>query len=518
LQGVTGNVGATGAQGIQGVTGNTGATGVQGVTGPTGAAGTNGSNGATGPQGLQGVTGNVGATGAQGIQGVTGNTGATGVQGLIGPTGAAGQQGATGTNGSNGATGPQGLQGVTGSVGATGAQGIQGATGNTGATGVQGVTGPTGAAGTNGSNGATGPTGDQGPTGAAGTNGTNGIDGLNGATGATGQQGIQGLQGNTGPTGPQGPQGTSAGTQTLLINGTSTTQYIPDYLFDTGDCSNGSLSTTGDYTLNSTFAQYCNLKINTGHTFNLGSNTVSDSRNTYILLVKDTLTLFGTISGKNTNYAGLPAGCYGGDPDIKTIGATGGCCVVPQYSGTGVTGSSSNNLLNWISMGSISSNINPPAYSTSIICGGSGNNSTCGTAIERNGKSSTTNILKEGLKIRSELYGTNGASSESTTCVSTFNGGDGGDGLYIICSVLILSNGSTINLSGNNGIVYNFSSTIKGFGGGGGGGSLIISADQILQNQASLNLTGGVGGVGKIGSNSCISGNGGSGAFLIIDR
>ena len=92
---MTGNVGATGAQGIQGVTGITGATGVQGI---------------------QGSTGVTGSTGIQGIQGVTGSTGVQGIQGNTGATGATGPQGATGATGATGAQGPAGSQGATGLI------------------------------------------------------------------------------------------------------------------------------------------------------------------------------------------------------------------------------------------------------------------------------------------------------------------------------------------------------------------------------------------------------------------
>jgi len=65
-QGIQGDTGAQGAQGIQGVKGDTGAQGAQGI------------------QGIQGVKGDTGAQGAQGIQGVKGDTGA---QGPVGPAG-----------------------------------------------------------------------------------------------------------------------------------------------------------------------------------------------------------------------------------------------------------------------------------------------------------------------------------------------------------------------------------------------------------------------------------------------
>lgn len=66
LQGIKGDIGATGETGIQGIKGDTGATGLQGVTGDAGTSGLNGSSGGTGSQGIQGI---------QGTQGIQGNPG-----------------------------------------------------------------------------------------------------------------------------------------------------------------------------------------------------------------------------------------------------------------------------------------------------------------------------------------------------------------------------------------------------------------------------------------------------------
>jgi len=102
-QGLKGDTGATGAQGIQGIKGDTGATGAQGIQG------IKGDTGATGAQGIQGLKGD---TGAQGIQGLKGDTGATGAQGIQGLKGDTGSQGAVGPKGDQGIQGPVGLSGV----------------------------------------------------------------------------------------------------------------------------------------------------------------------------------------------------------------------------------------------------------------------------------------------------------------------------------------------------------------------------------------------------------------------
>jgi len=70
--------------------------------------------GATGPQGIQGETGPAGADGLQGAQGLQGETGPAGADGLQGPQGI---QGETGPAGADGPQGAQGLQGETGPQG-----------------------------------------------------------------------------------------------------------------------------------------------------------------------------------------------------------------------------------------------------------------------------------------------------------------------------------------------------------------------------------------------------------------
>ena len=64
--------------------------GVKGDTGPAGPQGIQGVKGDAGPQGLQGPKGDKGDTGAQGIQGVKGDKGDAGPRGIQGPAGPAG--------------------------------------------------------------------------------------------------------------------------------------------------------------------------------------------------------------------------------------------------------------------------------------------------------------------------------------------------------------------------------------------------------------------------------------------
>ena len=166
MNGLKGEKGDPGKQGV------TGPAGEPGITGPAGPRGDTGEQGPVGPRGPQGLKGDPGETGPQGLKGDKGDAGTAGPQGLKGDTGAQGPQGETGAQGPRGLTGPEGPQGATGPRGLTGPEGPQGPTG------------------------AIGPKGDVGPK------GDPGVQGPKGDTGATGPQGLKGDQG---PVGPQGP-------------------------------------------------------------------------------------------------------------------------------------------------------------------------------------------------------------------------------------------------------------------------------------------------------------------------
>ena len=77
-------------QGIQGDAGADGEQGIQGIQGIQGDAGADGADGAQGIQGIQGDAGTDGADGAQGIQGIQGDAGADGADGIDGTDGADG--------------------------------------------------------------------------------------------------------------------------------------------------------------------------------------------------------------------------------------------------------------------------------------------------------------------------------------------------------------------------------------------------------------------------------------------
>lgn len=163
---------------------------------------TTGQMGATGKQGLKGVSGDKGPIGEKG------ETGLQGPQGNRGVTGEKGDPGETGPKGEPGLRGEQGLQGSTGERGETGLQGKQGPQGKQGVKGEPGDQGPRGIASTiTGEQGPTGPTGAKGETGDQGPTGSKGPQGIIGETGDKGPIGETGDQGPTGDPGPIGPQG-----------------------------------------------------------------------------------------------------------------------------------------------------------------------------------------------------------------------------------------------------------------------------------------------------------------------
>jgi hypothetical protein len=481
--------------------------------------GTNGTNGVDGQDGASAyetwlALGNTGSE-ADFIASLTGPQGATGATGATGPQGLQGPAGVDGTNGTNGVDGQDGASAYETwlALGNTGTEAdfIASLTGPQGATGADGQGGVTNA-GTNVTITGTGTVGDPYVV--------NATDNVDDADNDPNNE-LQALwlsndtlylsNGNGVYIG--GMNGSTSGTNTAAVNGNSVTQYFPSYLFDTGDCSAGNFSTSGNYILTNTFAQYCNLKINAGDVFNLGTNNSSDGAKTYTILVSDTLFLDGTINGNNLGFSNYgPIGCA--TVVNNTAGGAGGAA--PNNSANYIM-AGINNTISWTSYGN-SLNINPPQYSATIS-GGSGTSGSCLTAAQRNGKSSTAAILSEAIKIRSDLYGSPGTANRtwnSSACSYQNNGGDGGDGLYLICRVVVISGSGLINLNGNNGAQYVLAGYPTVYGGGGGGGSLILCADEIILNSGTISNSGGVG--GNSGSVSfCNSGNGGNGSTLIIE-
>ena len=117
------------------------------------------------------------------------------------------------------------------------------------------------------------------------------------------------------------------------------------------------------------------------------------------------------------------------------------------------------------------------------------------------------------------MFGGNASAGGNTTsqCSGTlfyYNGaGEGGDGLYLICNVLVFN--GLIDLRGEN--AYNSTNASFTKSGGGGGGSLILSTQQIISNSGAVLTSGGLPSTGCTCSCST-GGNGGNGSFLIIDR
>ena len=138
---------------------------------------------------------------------------------------------------------------------------------------------------------------------------------------------------------------TSGSTSTSTLNGNAINSFsIPSYLFNTGDCSDSSLVVDTSFTMNSLTMQFCNLKINPGALFFLG--TTSGDAATYTIIVKDTLTIEGTIIGTN----GL---CTGDNQYYVSSGSPSCCWYRTKWSTMGGTGGGGNlkpgiaNVVSW---------------------------------------------------------------------------------------------------------------------------------------------------------------------------
>ena len=137
LNGVKGDSGDLGIQGLKGDKGDQGEQGIQGEKGDKG------------DQGEQGIQGEKGDKGDQGEQGIQGEKGDQGEQGIQGEKGDKGDQGEQGIQGEKGDQGEQGIQGEKGGKGDQGERGIQGEKGDKGESGIQGEKGDKGEAGSN---------------------------------------------------------------------------------------------------------------------------------------------------------------------------------------------------------------------------------------------------------------------------------------------------------------------------------------------------------------------------------
>jgi hypothetical protein len=391
----------------------------------------------------------------------------------------------------------------------------------------------------------------QGPIGPAGPQGPQGVPGPQGVNGLTGANGLNALIKTT--TEPAGANCTNGGTkietgldanangvldagevnasqtkyvcnggggvnsvgnQSVQINGITQSTYLPEYLMNTGDCSNGNFTSTGTHTLSNLFNQYCNFKLLSNHTLNLGSKT---GNGTYTILA-DTVIISGTIDGRNNDNVGDN---FSNTQVLSSAGGSGGAGSPWDNPWSGV-GNGQTLSVSYNGYNSFS-NVIPTEFS-STLNGGSGSLPP-GNSVNRNGSSSSTNILNMAKNYRSFLHGGKGSagfansSTGSTSCSSgnyaIYNGaGEGGDGLYIICNVFIFN--GNIDLRGENAYI----STVVNYysaSGGGGGGSLIVSAKEIIQNVGTILTNGGTASVGSC-ANYSNGGSGGNGAYLIIDR
>jgi hypothetical protein len=260
---------------------------------------------------------------------------------------------------------------------------------------------------------------------------------------------------------------------------------LPYYLEYTGDCSNGTYSSSGNSTL-SGIQQYCNYTLNANDTLFVGG--------TGTLLVQDTVFIHGVIDG-----SGDDASLWGNNSPttITSLGGGGG--------GSGDASQCANNGRNGYGTSTGISAFN--SANPNLILSGAGGSGSGGIGGNPggNGGSITSTVLQNALQIRPTLAGARGNATNS--CSGSFlagKAGTGGSGLYIICRVIVFD--GQINLNGGFG-----DTGPSGGGGGGGGGCLVISADDILDQTGAVNTNGGIG-----GSSNAAGGDGGDGAYIIL--
>ena len=317
------------------------------------------------------------------------------------------------------------------------------------------------------------------------------------ASSANTAQVLSGVGGNAGPSVVNANDYNS-----VIINGTPTKAYIPPFLYDCGDGSEGNFTVSGTYDASISNSvsihQYKNLTIPVGTTFSIQPHS------TYYIYVSDTLRIQGTIYGKANDAVVITGGSgwLAGRTVNNSIGAGGGGATYLSGPGGG-EGSS----LNWTPQ--TLPNYIPP-YGGISMAGGAGTNNTAATLnSSHNGQSPTSTQLLQALRVFPELRGCDGSGTTSSSNYTNSPGGRGGSGLYIVCKVLVYT--GTFDLRGGKGA--NAYTGYSGYyGGGGGGGSVVISAEQILQNTGTFNLNGG-----SDYLNSAYR-KGGNGAYLIIDR
>jgi hypothetical protein len=292
----------------------------------------------------------------------------------------------------------------------------------------------------------------------------------------------------------------------VTINGTPTNAYIPPFLYDCGNGSEGNLTISGTYDANLGntvwYHSYKNLIIPIGAIFKFTPDEYRTRTN--FIYVSDTVKILGTIYGKANDAISNSGGS--GWTTSKTrnnsVGAGGGGAT---FWSSPWGGESSG--INWTPQ--TQPNYIPPYGGISITGGNGSNNPYVSLNNSFNGMSLTPAKLLSSLRVTPELSGCEGSGTCSSSNYFNSPGGAGGAGLYLICKVLVFS--GTIDLRGGKGAdIYTGYSGY--YGGGGGGGSVVISAEQVLQNTGTFNLNGG--------SDYLNSGfrQGGNGAYLIIDR
>jgi hypothetical protein len=394
--------------------------------------------------------------------------------------------------------------------------------GPTGATGSQGIQGVAGANGSNGANGATGANGTNGVDGKnalvntttepAGTNCTNGGTKIEVGLDANSNGVLDSAEVNAAQTkyvcnGNQSNTPIEPITNTnQLLNGTTVLGLqVPNFMNYYG---NGALANhiVSNNELINTNSMYNNL------TIPLNITALINQSVTTIIYVKDTLYLYGTISGIGQNRVFLPA-----QSTTNHVGATASSGQWQCNSCGGYLPAGNGNQtysFSWIA------NQQPSTYFNSF--GGTISKASLSSNCFQGGGFGVANYFGENINIDDlikivhfglDISGANGYGMSAPTYLdnSPIGGGAGGGGLYVLAKNIVLN--GTINLSGGNG-GYTFKRNGDfGLSAGGGSGSCIIRTTNIISNQGTFI---GNGGSETGGSFSCYK-SGGNGSLIIIN-
>lgn len=266
----------------------------------------------------------------------------------------------------------------------------------------------------------------------------------------------------------------------LVINQFDNNNF-PEFYYNTGLCSDdvpssfkiiSNFSSIGDTSLGNGIHDFCNFRLNYGHTLEIYGNV--------IIRVKDTLVINGNIDG---------SGKGGESSDYSSGGGNGGSCTSDSW---------------WHHYN---------CTNNGATCDGCNASFDLDFFLNKN----TSLSGRKGKYGKVVYHQSTGQSISGNDCEEETNGGSG---LIIVCKHLIFN--GLIDLSGNDAITnpYTNSQVNRAGNGGGGAGSIIINAYDVISNTGNIIVNGGLGGPSgnettNLNGTSCTDGNNGGNGFIL---